>query len=230
MKTWLNRSELPRPALSRGPTVIGPKPSADMERVLGIMSFGFSSDASAVLAAMSKSQAIIEFDLTGKILSANPNFCAALGYELTEIVGQHHRLFVDPAEASSAEYRQFWTDLAAGKFDQRQYKRIGKGGKEIWIEASYNPVFKGGKPYKVVKFATDITAQKLKSAEDAGKLDALSRAQACGEKRASGRSRTKVRAPFWTKWWPSAASFLRRAAIPPGNLALSSPPAFSVRQ
>ncbi|WP_406568477.1 methyl-accepting chemotaxis protein [Agrobacterium salinitolerans] len=142
------------------------------------MSFGFSSDATAVLASMSKSQAIIEFDLTGKILSANANFCAALGYELSEIVGQHHRMFVDPAEASSAEYRQFWTDLGAGKFDQRQYKRIGKGGKEIWIEASYNPVFKGSKPYKVVKFATDITAQKLKSAEDAGKLDALSRAQA----------------------------------------------------
>ncbi|GES46482.1 methyl-accepting chemotaxis protein [Rhizobium dioscoreae] len=149
-----------------------------MERILGIMSLGFSSDARAVLAAMSKSQAIIEFDLTGKILSANANFCAALGYELSEIVGQHHRMFVDPAEASSAEYRQFWSDLAAGKFDQRQYKRIGKGGKEIWIEGSYNPVFKGGKPHKVVKFATDITTQKLKSAEDAGKLDALSRAQA----------------------------------------------------
>ena len=149
-----------------------------MERILGIMSLGFSSDAGAVLAAMSKSQAIIEFDLTGKILSANANFCAALGYELSEIVGQHHRMFVDPAEAASAEYRQFWSDLAAGKFDQRQYKRIGKGGKEIWIEGSYNPVFKGGKPYKVVKFATDITTQKLKSAEDAGKLDALSRAQA----------------------------------------------------
>ena len=131
-----------------------------------------------MLAAMSQSQAVIEFDLSGKILSANPNFCAALGYELSEIVGRHHRMFVDPAEAASAEYRQFWINLGAGKFDQRQYKRIGKGGKEIWIEASYNPVFRGGKPYKVIKFATDITAQKLKSAEDAGKLDALSRAQA----------------------------------------------------
>lgn len=142
------------------------------------MSFGFQSEASAVLAAMSQSQAVIEFDLSGKILSANPNFCAALGYELSEIVGRHHRMFVDPAEAASAEYRQFWINLGAGKFDQRQYKRIGKGGKEIWIEASYNPVFRGGKPYKVIKFATDITGQKLKSAEDAGKLDALSRAQA----------------------------------------------------
>jgi methyl-accepting chemotaxis protein len=142
------------------------------------MSFSLSSDAGAVLAAMNKSQAVIEFDLTGKILTANENFCQALGYRLEEIVGQHHRLFVDPAEAASADYREFWARLARGEFDKRQYRRICKGGREIWIEASYNPVFKGGKPYKVVKFATDITAAKLKAAEDAGKLDALSRAQA----------------------------------------------------
>ncbi|ANL64916.1 methyl-accepting chemotaxis protein [Rhizobium phaseoli] len=142
------------------------------------LALGFGSDAKAILAAMSRSQAIIEFDLTGKILTANANFCAALGYQLSEIVGQHHRMFVEPAEASSAEYREFWARLGRGEFDQRQYKRIGKGGKEIWIEASYNPVFSGGRPYKVVKFATDITKQKLQSAEDAGKLSALSRAQA----------------------------------------------------
>ncbi|KQW31163.1 chemotaxis protein [Rhizobium sp. Root274] len=142
-----------------------------------MLGFG-GADAKAVLEAMSKSQAIIEFKLDGTILSANENFCQALGYQLSEIVGQHHRLFVDPAEAGSQEYRDFWAKLGRGEFDQRQYKRIGKGGKEIWIEASYNPVFRGGKPYKVVKFATDITATKLKSAEDAGKLEALSRAQA----------------------------------------------------
>ncbi|MBX4925911.1 methyl-accepting chemotaxis protein [Rhizobium binae] len=142
------------------------------------LGLGFGSDAKAVLAAMSRSQAIIEFDLTGRILTANANFCAALGYQLSEIVGQHHRMFVEPAEASSADYREFWAKLGRGEFDQRQYKRIGKGGKEIWIEASYNPVLRGGKPYKVVKFATDITRQKLQSAEDAGKISALSRAQA----------------------------------------------------
>jgi methyl-accepting chemotaxis protein len=142
------------------------------------MAFGLGRDARAVLAAVGKSQAIIEFDMTGKILTANENFCQALGYQLSEIVGQHHRVFVDPAEASAPAYGEFWRNLAAGKFDSRQYKRIAKGGREIWIEASYNPVFRRGKPYKVVKFATDITAQKLKSAEDAGKLDALSRAQA----------------------------------------------------
>ncbi|MDR9809709.1 methyl-accepting chemotaxis protein [Rhizobium hidalgonense] len=142
------------------------------------IALGFGSDAKAVLAAMSRSQAIIEFDLAGKILTANANFCAALGYQLPEIVGQHHRMFVEPAEAASADYREFWARLGRGEFDQRQYKRIGKGGKEIWIEASYNPVFSGGKPYKVVKFATDITKQKLQNAEDAGKISALSRAQA----------------------------------------------------
>ena len=142
---------------------------------------GFSSllsrDSNAILRAMDKSQAIIEFSLDGRILRANDNFCAAVGYQFKEIVGQHHRMFVDPAEASSPEYAEFWRNLAAGKFDQR-HKRIAKSGREIWIEASYNPVFRGGKPYKVVKFATDITASKLRAADDSGKLDALSRAQA----------------------------------------------------
>lgn len=136
------------------------------------------ANAVAILAALSNSQAMIEFDLSGKILTANENFCKALGYELRDIVGKHHSMFVDPAYASSAEYKAFWTKLSAGKFDQQQYKRVGKGGREVWIEASYNPVFRRGKPVKVIKIATDITAQKLKSAEDAGKIDALSRAQA----------------------------------------------------
>lgn len=137
-----------------------------------------TSDSTAVLAAMDRSQAIIQFDLTGKILDANANFCTALGYDLKEIVGQHHRMFVEPAEANSADYRDFWARLAQGEYDSRQYKRLGKGGKEIWIEASYNPVMRGGKPYKVVKFATDITAMRQKAVEDAGKLEAISKSQA----------------------------------------------------
>ena len=135
-------------------------------------------NAVAVLAALSKSQAIIEFDLSGKILTANENFCRALGYDLSEIVGRHHSMFVEPSVVSSQDYKAFWSKLAAGQFDQRQYKRIGKGGREVWIEASYNPVSRRGKPVKVVKIATEITDRKLKSAEDAGKIDALSRAQA----------------------------------------------------
>ncbi|UXS35032.1 PAS domain S-box protein [Agrobacterium tumefaciens] len=136
------------------------------------------ANAFAVLTALSKSQAIIEFDMSGKILTANENFCRALGYDLAEIVGRHHSMFVEPAIVSSQDYKAFWAKLAAGEFDQRQYKRIGKGGREIWIEASYNPVFRRGKPVKVVKIATDITARELMAAEDAGKIDALSRAQA----------------------------------------------------
>lgn len=142
------------------------------------MMFQRGSDDKAILAALSKSQGVIEFDLSGKVLQANDNFCNVLGYTAAEIVGRHHSMFVEPSYASSHEYREFWARLGRGEFDKRQYKRIGKGGKEVWIEASYNPVFSGGKPYKVVKIATDITANKIKSMEDAGKLDALSRSQA----------------------------------------------------
>ncbi|HEV7323294.1 MAG TPA: PAS domain-containing methyl-accepting chemotaxis protein [Ensifer sp.] len=143
-----------------------------------MLSLGAGADAKAVLDAMSKSQAIIEFKPDGTIITANDNFCRTVGYQLSEIVGQHHRMFVEQAEAASPEYREFWAKLARGEFDRRQYKRVGKGGKEIWIEASYNPVFRGGKPYKVVKFATDITERQLRRAEDKGKLNAISRVQA----------------------------------------------------
>ncbi|HWU61119.1 MAG TPA: PAS domain-containing methyl-accepting chemotaxis protein [Ensifer sp.] len=143
---------------------------------MGIFSFGSTSDA--VLAALSKSAAIIEFDMDGKILTANENFCKALGYELSEIQGKSHSLFVDPAERASPDYAAFWANLKRGQFDQRQYKRIAKGGREVWIEASYNPIFSGSRPVKVVKIATDITQAKLKAFEDAGKLAAISRVQA----------------------------------------------------
>ncbi|MBO9125666.1 MULTISPECIES: methyl-accepting chemotaxis protein [unclassified Rhizobium] len=143
-----------------------------------LFSFGSATGAKAVLDAVSRSQAVIEFDMAGNILFANENFCQAMGYRVDEIIGRHHSIFVDPDEAKSADYAAFWKQLNKGEFDRRQYKRIGKGGREVWIEASYNPVFKGSTPYKVVKFATVITDTKLKSAEDAGKLDALSRAQA----------------------------------------------------
>jgi len=135
-------------------------------------------NARAVLAAVNRSQAIIEFDLAGRILHANENFLEAVGYTLPEIVGKNHRIFVEPDEAASASYAAFWANLAKGNFDRGQYRRVAKGGQEIWIEASYNPVFRGGKPYKVVKFATDITVLKRKALEDEGKLAALGRAQA----------------------------------------------------
>ncbi|WP_312222281.1 methyl-accepting chemotaxis protein [Rhizobium rhizoryzae] len=137
-----------------------------------------SADAKAVLEAMNRSQAIIEFKPDGTIISANENFCRTLGYQLSEIVGKHHRIFLRPEDASSKAYQELWEGLAQGRFDRRQYKRVRKDGSEIWIEASYNPVMRGGKPYKIVKFATDITEQNLRRSEDKGKLQALGQAQA----------------------------------------------------
>ena len=137
------------------------------------------ANAEAVLTAMNKSLAMIEFDPAGNILGANENFLAAMGYEAKELAGQHHRMFVDPAYARSAEYTSFWQKLGKGAFDAGEYKRLGKGGREVWIQATYNPVLSAsGKVLKVVKFAADITAAKMRAAEDTGKLAAISRAQA----------------------------------------------------
>mgnify|MGYP003627512837 CR=1 FL=1 len=110
--------------------------------------------------AISKSQAVIEFNLDGTIITANDNFLGAVGYSLDEIKGKHHKMFVEPGFAESNEYRDFWNKLNRGEFEAAEYKRIGKGGNEIWIQASYNPIMDPeGKPMKVVKYATDITAQ-----------------------------------------------------------------------
>ena len=119
-----------------------------------------AADAQGQLAAIDKAQAVIEFDLDGRVLHANANFLGALGYALAEVQGQHHSMFVEPAERQSAAYRAFWEKLARGEYDAGQYKRLGKGGREVWIEASYNPILDlNGKPFKVVKYATDVTAQ-----------------------------------------------------------------------
>jgi len=138
-----------------------------------------SANALAQASAIRKSQAVIEFDMDGKVINANQNFLDALGYRLEEIQGKHHSMFVTPAMRESAEYRGFWANLNRGEHQAAEYKRIGKGGREVWIQASYNPILdRSGKPCKVVKFATDITAQKIRSMEDAGKMAAIGRAQA----------------------------------------------------
>lgn len=130
-----------------------------------------NADYEGQLAAISKSQAIIEFDLNGKIQFANENFLTTVGYSLNEIKGQHHRLFVDTQERESAEYKKFWEDLKSGVYKSGEFKRFGKGGKEIWIQASYNPIFDmNGKPFKIVKYASDITAQKQEKEEIKAKL------------------------------------------------------------
>ncbi|MEP3068673.1 MAG: PAS domain-containing methyl-accepting chemotaxis protein [Parvibaculum sp.] len=144
---------------------------------MSIMAFG--GDASAKLAALDKSQASIEFKLDGTIITANQNFLKAMGYELKDIVGKHHSIFVDPDESEAPAYREFWQKLGQGEFQQAQYKRFGKGGKEIWIEASYNPLLNGrGIPYKVIKYATDITRKMMEHADFVGKVAAIDRSQA----------------------------------------------------
>jgi len=135
-----------------------------------------NSDFEGQISAISKVMGVIEFDLKGNITNVNPNFAAVTGYSPQEIIGNHHSMFVEAAYKNSQEYRQFWEKLARGEADNGQYKRIGKGGKEIWLQASYNPIFDAsGKPFKVVKYATDITAEKLKNADFAGQIAAISK-------------------------------------------------------
>jgi methyl-accepting chemotaxis protein len=134
---------------------------------------------SGKISSINRSQAVIEFNLDGTIITANDNFLKAMGYTLAEIQGKHHSMFVEPAERDSAAYREFWAALNRGEYQAKEYKRFGKGGREVWILASYNPILdERGKPFGVVKFATDITAQKLKTADSAGQLAAIGKSQA----------------------------------------------------
>ena len=138
-----------------------------------------AADAVAVLDALGRSQALIEFTPNGHILNANENFLAALGYTLEEIKGSHHRRFMPRGEADTDQYAAFWRSLGAGEFAAGEFKRVTKTGEEIWISASYNPVFdENGAVSKVVKIASDITATKTSALEQLAVLDALGRSQA----------------------------------------------------
>jgi len=135
-----------------------------------------NADFAGQISAISKVMGVIEFDLTGKITDVNDNFAAVTGYSKQEIIGQHHQMFVEAAFRNSPEYTKFWNKLGRGEADEGQYKRVGKGSKEIWLQASYNPIFDAeGKPFKVVKYATDITAEKLRNADFAGQISAISK-------------------------------------------------------
>jgi len=140
--------------------------------------FGSNSEAQAKFDAMNKSQAVIEFKMDGTIIDANENFLDAMGYTLDEVKGEHHSMFVEPQYKKSQEYREFWASLNRGEFQAAEYKRIGKGGKEIWIQASYNPLLRKGKPYSVIKFATDVTEQKMINADFQGQIDAIGKSLA----------------------------------------------------
>jgi len=141
--------------------------------------FNSNQELRSKIDAVGRSQAIIEFNLDGTIITANENFLGALGYRLDEVQGKHHSMFVPEADRSSADYREFWNKLRAGEFQSREFKRIAKDGRAIWIQASYNPLFdRSGKPYKVVKFAFDITQQKMRSADYEGQIRAIHKSQA----------------------------------------------------
>jgi methyl-accepting chemotaxis protein len=137
------------------------------------------ADFAGQIAAISKSQAVVQFEMDGTIITANDNFLDAVGYTLQEIQGHHHSMFVEPADRNTAEYKEFWAKLNRGEYWTGEYKRLGKDNKEVWIQGSYNPILDlKGKPFKVVKYATDVTAQKLKLADLEGQIAAISKSQA----------------------------------------------------
>ena len=132
-----------------------------------------------IVDALNKSLAVIEFEPNGKIITANMNFLNAMGYRLEEVQGQHHSMFVDPDEAQGNDYKNFWQRLRNGEFISDEFKRNANGGTEVWIQATYNPIVdEQGQVLKVVKFATDVTEQKLITAEASGQISAISKSQA----------------------------------------------------
>lgn len=141
--------------------------------------FGSGQSAKSVVAALDRSQAVIEFDLDGKIETANSNFLDTMGWTLSDVIGKHHSIFVAAEDRGSAAYQQFWEKLRSGAYDAGQYRRVTKSGQGIWLQASYNPVLNAaGKPIKVIKFASDITAQRNLLADLNGQIEAINKAQA----------------------------------------------------
>ncbi len=134
------------------------------------------------LASIEKSQAVIEFNLDGTIITANSNFQAATGYSIQEVKGKHHSMFMLDRDRNSPAYASFWEKLACGESVSGDFQRVGKGGKEIWIRASYNPIFNSaGKPYKVVKFATEVTEELNRIADYNGQIKAVGKSSAVVE-------------------------------------------------
>jgi len=132
-----------------------------------------------IVDALNKSLAVIEFEPSGKIITANMNFLSVMEYQLEEVQGQHHSLFVEHNDAQSNDYKNFWQRLRNGEFISDEFKRYAKSGKEVWIQATYNPIINSeGEVLKVVKLATDVTAQKLVMADTAGQINAINKSQA----------------------------------------------------
>lgn len=169
---------------------IYPASDEDVPMLTGLISRPAKSserDIRGMIAAIDRVMAVIEFSTDGNVLSANANFTAALGFSLEEINGRHHRMFVDPAYADSEAYRQFWDKIRRGEFVAGEFKRFAKGGREIWLQASYNPIKdSSGRVTRVVKFATDITDAKNKAIDAQGQIEAIGRSQAVIEFRLDG--------------------------------------------
>ncbi len=167
----------------------GGKPGGVLEFFTDVTALRLAAmEAAGKFAAISKAQAVIEFSLDGKVLDCNDNFLATMGYAREQVKGQHHSMFVEPAYRNSDAYRSFWEKLGRGEYDAGQYRRIGEGGREVWLQATYNPILDGaGRPFKVVKYAVDITAAKLHAADVDGQLAAIDKAQAVIEFSLDGR-------------------------------------------
>jgi methyl-accepting chemotaxis protein len=145
------------------------------------------AELQAIASAISRSQAVIEFRMDGTVITANENFLNVMGYTLDEIKGKHHRMFLEEADARSYEYREFWEKLNRGEYQASEYRRVARGGKEVWIQASYNPIIDvTGRPVKVIKYATDISEQKVRNADYAGQILAIGKSQAVIEFRMDG--------------------------------------------
>ncbi|MGE0199576.1 MAG: protoglobin domain-containing protein [Candidatus Melainabacteria bacterium] len=159
----------------------------DMELILSTM----VNEYSAKVVALDSSQAAIEFNMDGTIVTANENFLSTLGYSIGEIKGKHHSMFCDPGYVKSPDYPAFWDKLNRGEFDTGEYKRLGKNGKEVWIQATYNPIRDiYGKLVKVVKFASDVTSKKTEYTDLLGKVEAIQKSQAVIEFNMDGTVRT----------------------------------------
>ncbi|NII09429.1 methyl-accepting chemotaxis protein [Oleiagrimonas sp. C23AA] len=141
--------------------------------------FAHRADLHGKLAAIDRSQAVIEFDLQGHVLDANQRFLSTMGYTREEVLGQHHRMFVDPVLADSDHYTAFWRRLAKGQSESGLYRRQDRHGRDVWLQANYNPVLNAlGRPVKVVKYATDVTRQREEAAAMHSRLRAIDRSQA----------------------------------------------------
>lgn len=173
---WLHATYLP---------VAGPdgRPAKVLKHAVDITQYKVqAADHAGQIAAISKSQMLVEFDLTGVVLRANENFLATFGYDAAEVIGRHHSLFVSDETRGSQEYQAFWAALSRGEFTTGEYRRTGKAGRQVWIQATYNPIFGlDGQPFKVVKYATDVTAAKITASNYQGQIDAIQKSQAVVE-------------------------------------------------